>query len=268
MLAQYPSPDNETLSYIKHALYRLDKTKIAFENYRPINAKRFRPTFNYPKFRTMTHFVKCIRDYGSAINYDTAYSEAAHKYLFKAFYGRTNKKKYESQILKQNICHTNIIAMQDAILMAKVLDGGAKRKQLVVDTPDAEVTWICSATNVLLKYNWHLNRTDDKAAVDLGLRSVKKYWRCAAQVADELSHLQDFFLALAVFVNKACRDYDQKTQLDKRLRFRRDKDLEWVSSYFVKFHASIQCWKMDGKDIADTSKLVKECVRCSFLWGG
>ncbi len=55
---------------------------------------------------------------------------------------------------------------------------------------------------------------DDEAVVDLGLRSVKKYWRHAAQVADELSHLQDFLPALAVFVNEARRDYDQKMQLD------------------------------------------------------
>ncbi len=59
--------------------------------------------------------------------------------------------------------------------MAKVIDGSAKRKQLVVDTPNAEVTQVCSSTNVLLNYNWHLNPTDDEAVVDLGLRSVKKY---------------------------------------------------------------------------------------------
>ncbi len=41
-----------------------------------------------------------------------------------------------------------------------------------------------------------------------------------------------------------------------------------MSSYFVKLHTSIQYWKMDGKNIADTSKLVKEFVRCSFIWGG
>ncbi len=53
--------------------------------------------------------------------------------------------------------------------MAKVLDGSAKKKQLVIDTPDAEVTRVCSATNILLKYNWHLNPTDNEATVDLGL---------------------------------------------------------------------------------------------------
>ncbi len=128
MLAQYPSHDDETLSYIEHALYRLDKTKIAFDNHRPIDAKLFQPTFNYPKFHTMTYFVQCIRDYGSVINYDRAHNKAAHKYLLKAFYGQTNKKEHKSQILKHNIRYTNVIAIQDAIPMANVLDGSAKRK--------------------------------------------------------------------------------------------------------------------------------------------
>ncbi len=71
-----------------------------------------------------------------------------------------------------------------------------------------------------------------------------------------------------MFVNEARIDYDQKIQLDKHLTFRRDKDHIWVSSLFIKLHVSIQYWKMDGKDIADTSKLVKEFVCCSLVWGG
>lgn len=125
---------------MEHALYRLDKTKIAFENHCPINVKLFQPTFNYSKFYAITHFIKCIRDYGSMINYDTANGEAAHKYLLMAFYRRTSKKKYESQILIHNICYINVIAMQDAILMAKVLNKSDKKKQLIIDTLDIEIT--------------------------------------------------------------------------------------------------------------------------------
>ena len=80
---------------MEHALYRLNKTKIAFENYCPIDAKLFQPTFDYPKFHAMIHIVKCNQDYGSAINYDMAHSKAVYKYFFKAFYRRTNKKKYK-----------------------------------------------------------------------------------------------------------------------------------------------------------------------------
>ncbi len=41
-----------------------------------------------------------------------------------------------------------------------------------------------------------------------------------------------------------------------------------MSSLFIKLYASVQYWKMNGKDILDTLKLVKELVRCSFVWGG
>lgn len=40
---------------------------------------------------------------------------------------------------------------------------------------DVKIIWIFSATNVLLKYNWYFNPTNDEAAVDLRLRSIKKY---------------------------------------------------------------------------------------------
>ena len=63
------------------------------------------------------------------------HSETAHKYLFKTFYRRNNKNKYKSQILKHNICHTNVIIIQNTILMAKVLDGSAKKNSLLLTRP-------------------------------------------------------------------------------------------------------------------------------------
>ena len=90
--------DEETLRLIEHILYKLEKTKIAFEQSQPIDSKLCRPTFNYPKFYAISHFIQCIRDYGSAVNYNTAYSEVAHKYFLKVFYNRTIQKEYESQI--------------------------------------------------------------------------------------------------------------------------------------------------------------------------
>lgn len=55
-------------------------------------------------------------------------SEKVYKYLFKAFYRKILKKKYKSQILKYNIGHTDVIAMQNAILMGKILVGSTKKK--------------------------------------------------------------------------------------------------------------------------------------------
>lgn len=47
----------------------------------------------------MLYFVKCIENYGSAINNDIARSEVTHKYLLKASYRRTYKKEDELHIL-------------------------------------------------------------------------------------------------------------------------------------------------------------------------
>lgn len=101
----------------------------------------------------MTYFIQCIQDYGSKINYDKANSKIVYKYLFKAFYKKINKKKYESEILEYNICHTNVIAIQNVILIAKIPVRSVKKKEFVIDTFDAEITRVCSTTNILLKYN-------------------------------------------------------------------------------------------------------------------
>ena len=144
--------NNEKLLYIEHTLYKLDKTKIAFKNHYQINKKLFQLTFNYPKFYTMIYFVQCIWNYSSTINYDIRYIEIVHKYFYKIFYKKTNKKKYDLQNLEYIICHIKIMTLQDAILIAKVLVRSAK-KNLNIKVLDIEVTWVSSAINVLLKYN-------------------------------------------------------------------------------------------------------------------
>lgn len=42
--------------------------------------------------------------------------------------------------------------------------------------PNAEVSMqVCNTSNILLKYNWHLNLTNKDTIMDLGLQSIKKY---------------------------------------------------------------------------------------------
>ncbi len=65
---------------------------------------------------------------------------------------------------------------------------------------------------------------NNEIIADLGLQSIKKYWKCATQIADKLSHFQDFLPIRAVFLNEVCIDYDQKMHLDKHLRFRQERD--------------------------------------------
>ena len=190
MLAQYVSHDDETLRYMEHALYRLEKTKIAFEHHWPIDSKLCRPTFNYLKFYAVTHFALCIRDYGSAVNYDTAHSKAAHKYLLKAFYNKTNKKEYDAQIWQHNVRHTNVIAMKDVIILKKALK---KEGQLVVRNANkialAEFGRTLSPMDLDGKYMWAISNVDIDAARDLGLTGIKKHWRLAGLIEKEVNRL-------------------------------------------------------------------------------
>ena len=107
------------LRYIKHALYKLEKTKITFEQYWPINLKLCQLAFNYLKFYAISHFIQCIQNLGSAVNYNIAYTKMAYKYFLKAFYNKINKKEYNLQIWQYNIRHKNIIVMKDVIVVAE-----------------------------------------------------------------------------------------------------------------------------------------------------
>ena len=98
---------------MEHSLYRLEKTKIAFEYYRLIDSKPCPPSFNYPKFYAVIYFAQCIWGYGNAINYNTVHSKVAYKYLFKAIYNRTNKKEYVVQIWQHNLRHMKVIIIKD-----------------------------------------------------------------------------------------------------------------------------------------------------------
>lgn len=108
--------------------------------------------YNYLKHYIMIYFVQFIWDYKNLLNYNIEYSEIVYKYLLKAFYKGINKKKYKLQILKYNICHTNIIAMQNIILTTKVLNRSVK-KLVIINISDIKVTQMYNTTNVLLKYN-------------------------------------------------------------------------------------------------------------------
>lgn len=81
------------------------------------------------------------------------------------------------------------------------------KEELINDMNDAEVIRVYNTTNILLKYNLHLNPTNNEAAVDLRLENVKKYWRCATQVMNDFSYLEDYFPSLAMFVNETYSHY-------------------------------------------------------------
>ena len=141
-----------------------------------INSKLCQPTFNYPKFNAATHFAQYIRNYDNAINCDTTHTTAAYKYFFKAFYNRTNKKEYDTEIWQYNLRQRNVIVMKDIIIPTKALK---KDRQLVMKNANkitlAEFGRTSSPMDLDGKYMWVINNVDIDAIKDLGLIGIKKH---------------------------------------------------------------------------------------------
>jgi len=258
LIAQYTTHDDETLRYMDQAIFRIDCFKWAFANYRPLNKKDGQPHFNIPKLHSITHFVDQIRLFGSAVGIDSAHFEAAHKYLVKAFFDRTNKRKneFEQQILLHNTRLTNLLAMRDVL--------NYRTSKRVTQAENDITVKVTKSSRPLDISGWRLSPRERCRLRDVGLST--KYWREAYLVALHLD-IPDLIDALAVFVRE-CRTKGNNVSMTHSELDRRDSDPSWVSSYYISVHPSITCWKRKAKNPKDVEELSSELVCCSPNWQG
>jgi hypothetical protein len=175
LLAQYKTHDDETLRYLEQALYRIDKTKVAFQRLRPVDKLTEEGHFNFPKFHVMSHYTTYIREYGAANNFNTEHSEAGHKYHIKAFYRRTNKRQgYEDQLCLHNTRRNNMLAMKNVIFYRET-----KYTTQTSNNIDVQVSMPSRMQN-LTRLGWAVNLTD---CHDLQLRGLNThFWQTAADI--------------------------------------------------------------------------------------
>ena len=140
---------------------------------------------------------------------------------------------------------------------------GRENKELLAmenvnKTAMAEMTKVSSPIDLGSKYSGTICNADMDIARDLRLIDIKKYGRCAGQIQDKVDWLyKDWILALGTFVKHSQKIHNNK-KVTKNMIIRREIDSKWASSLFVQLCGSIRCWKIDDKDIADATKLVKE----------
>ena len=130
-----------------------------------------------------------------------------------------------------------------------------------------KVAKVSSTIDLGSKHSWVISNADMDVAGDLGLTGMKKYWKHAGQIQNKVDWLhKDQIFALGVFVKHSRRTHDNE-EVTKNMIIRREIDSEWALSLFVQLHKSIHYQKMNGKNIADATKLVNELVQCSLEWG-
>jgi len=121
MLTQYISHNKNTLQYLKHALFWINKLKNIFQHLHSVDSNISEKHFNIFKLHIITHYAQHIHQYDNADNIDTEYSEIVHKFLIKIFFNQTNKhKNFQQQLLLHNTHHLNLITMKNLILWNKM----------------------------------------------------------------------------------------------------------------------------------------------------
>lgn len=259
-IAQYRAHDDSTLQYLEQALYRIDKTKGVFRAYRTKQSDTNEGHFNYPKFHVMAHYSEFVREFGCADGYDTSHSEAAHKYLIKVFFDRTNKRgdMFQQQLISHNIRRLNALATEDLFtyLLTKATTAATQQMDVQTTTPCRELN--------LSMLGWPSTPHDRLKIRTLGLRVQR--WRAASVIAN-CTEIPDFIDSLAVFVREQ-RNKRDGIHTSSGLLERRDRDPTWISEYYLAVHGALVCWKRAGADPDDMERRMKEYVRCSPNWQG
>ena len=257
LLAQFRGHDEDTLGYLKHAMCRVNKLKFVFAAYRPTGGDSDVGHFNFPKWHMMSHYPEFIREYGAIDNFSTEHSEAAHKYLVKSFFDRTNKRKtWYKQLIKHNTRHLNLVAMETRLLYQETR-ASALRPEDEVGTAPVPI----QASNFVRylptfrrrrKLEFRANRYDSKK------------WVFASEL-ERIEGCEGVLQALAVFV-RSCRKYREGKDISDRELYREEEDPSWVRGLYVCLHSGLKCWKEHGKTPNDQGGLEAELVRCVPDW--
>lgn len=271
-LAYYRSHDETTLQYMEDALYRIDKLKCVFSRFRPTTAGVAAGHFNYPKFHVMSHYTAFIRRFGTLDGYDTSYSEAAHKYLVKAPYQRTNKRDgFEKQVLEVSNRRLTMLSMNSVLSHSK---DKSSRNQMDIDKRlDAKVN--TPARELPKAKLAALGWTSGGTAQITAQHAPKLMYvdsLTATEFASALGDIGSQFLdALAVFVRESRKEEAVDTVTNGRsilLKHSnlREQDSAWIRDFEIKIHPSLTTYKFGGKNAVDPNQLDSEIMRCSPDW--
>ena len=257
ILSQYSSHDDDTLQYLQHTLFWMNRLKNIFCHLHSVNSDINAGHFNLLKLHVITHYAEHIWQYSTADKVDTKYSEAVHKYLVKAFFNQTNKwEDFQEQLMYHNICHVNLLRMKNLILWKDTQVSRIKK----------------NAMSVLITYsNWAVSLS--KFSDLLMSEKMHQIWYtnldfklwCLVSTLNSVLNISELLDALTVFVHKCQNAIDEINITERNLNCR-VKDSSDIESYHVCVHNSLKYWKRDKKNVHDLKSLVFNRLRCTYDW--
>ena len=93
-----------------------------------------------------------------------------------------------------------------------------------------------------------------------------KCWKFAKIIVIDLNlNVSNVNHVLTIFVRENRKKLN-KNQRDFKIVIQRDKNFEWIASYYIVVHTFIGCWISNEKNDNDNEKLTKHHVHCTIHW--
>jgi hypothetical protein len=108
-LAQYPSHDDTTLSYMADALKAFTKDRDIFIK---VGARK---DFNLPKLHSLLHYIDAIQDFGTTDNYNTEMFERLHIDFAKEGWRASNHRDERPQMIKWLERREKVVAFESYV---------------------------------------------------------------------------------------------------------------------------------------------------------
>ena len=255
ILTQYISHNENTLQYLKHTLFQINKLKNVFQHLHSVDSDITESHFNILKLHIMTHYTYHIHWYDTADNVDTEHSEITHKFLIKIFFNWINKcESFQEQLLLHNTHHLNLTVMKNLIVWRKT-QHSVINKNIVIMTQSSWVISLCKISDLSLQ----------KERDQIQCESLNSQKWCSAATLNVTLNMSEFLDALTVFVHNCWNKADEIESTDNALNCRSKNSLS-VASYYVCIHRSLKYWKQGENTLQNLEKWVEERVYCISDW--
>jgi hypothetical protein len=262
LMTQYRFHDENTLFYLDHVFSRINTFKNEFKHLRSSNKNIENDHFNFLKFHVMSHYSEFIRKYETADEYDTSHDEIKHKYMFKKYYERINKRNFfQEQLLWHNKRRVNVLTLKNNLLYDELVREREHSSLKIM----IEIKIIRSSRDYLDLIE--LNMYDDIQKTNESWNFVKNFrqW-CLINDLAKWMNMSELISALTIFIKKQRRTTNDMQKMKEIDKYRRESNSSWVKNLYVNFHDFLTCWIRNEQDSSNIKNLIEEKIRCKSNW--
>jgi hypothetical protein len=257
-ILQYRSHDDQTLDDLQRYLETMNICKVALQD--------AKPNLKFPKWHTLTHFIECIKQFGSVDSFDTTTGEHLHGRLVKRQAKRVNYRgTWIDQLINAIDLRCWETILQDMHLH-EVLTRKASGKRTDIHQSDGINPNITKASPSKLSdlppaLKDHAGKLP--SGIPIGTRIACRRRLLTADVVAEWADLPQLLHALPPFIRSQRLPLGEEDSHEHRLDRKAAGDDDWGSQILLQLHKSFSYYSRDFKS-TDPDMEEKQYARCDW----